>query len=200
MQRFQDRDFMRYSSYYTAKTCGISVVCPKCAKEALIKYADDDASAVKLQCLSCTYANEKMTKIYKVSATASCPSCLLTFRQELEEKDASYKKLNIKCPHCGSYASGEVKTIEKCDYLYDFIGRNGKDLYFGAELYYFSDFKGKPVWAMSREHLVYLTEYVSADLREGTCLKTADHAIPAYIKSAKNRDAILKILEKLLEK
>lgn len=200
MRRFKDDHFMRYSSYYTAKTCGISVVCPKCTKEALIKYAADDDSVIKLQCLSCAYRNEKIIQIEKVSATAYCPSCLLTFRLDLEEKDANYKKLNIKCPHCGTYAAGEVKSVNSGYSHYDFIEKNGRDKYFEAELYYFADFKGKPLWAMSREHLAYLTKYVSSDLREGSCLKTADHALPAYIKSAKNRDVILKILEKLMEK
>ena len=61
---------------------------------------------------------------------------------------------------------------------------------------------GKPVWALNREHLAYLIGYLSADLREkpsGRQKKTqADH-LPTFMKTAKNRERIVKLLKKLQE-
>ena len=54
----------------------------------------------------------------------------------------------------------------------------------------------------NREHLAYLIDYLSADLREkplGRAKKTqADH-LPAFMKTAKNRERIVKLLKKLQE-
>lgn len=86
----------------------------------------------------------------------------------------------------GVYAGGEI--------------RNGCEPYFGLELWFLDYFDNKPVWAVNREHLAYLIEYLSADLRERpagykyTSTKTqADH-LPSFMKTAKNRERIIKIL------
>ena len=68
---------------------------------------------------------------------------------------------------------------------------------------YKRQFQGKPVWALNREHLAYLIGYLSADLREkppGRAKMTqADH-LPTFMKTAKNRERIVKLLKKLQEK
>ena len=65
-----------------------------------------------------------------------------------------------------------------------------------------TSFQGKPVWALNRKHLAYLIDYLSADLREkppGGPKKTqADH-LPTFLKTAKNRERIVKLLKKLQE-
>ena len=62
--------------------------------------------------------------------------------------------------------------------------------------------QGKPVWSLNREHLAYLIDYLSADLREkplGIPRKTqADH-LPTFMKTAKNRERIVKLLKKMQE-
>ena len=81
--------------------------------------------------------------------------------------------------------------------------QGGKDPWFGLELWFLTSFQGKPVWALNREHLAYLINYLSADLREkpsGSQKKTqADH-LPTFMKTAKNRERIVKLLKKLQEK
>ena len=70
------------------------------------------------------------------------------------------------------------------------------------ELAAYLDFQGKPAWALNREHLAYLIDYLSADLREkpmGRAKKTqADH-LPTFMKTAKNRERIVKLLKKMQE-
>ena len=96
---------------------------------------------------------------------------------------------------------GEVhKTAEAFSYIGEI--RDGREPYFGLELWFLTSFQGKPVWALNREHLAYLIGYLSADLREkplGRAKKTqADH-LPTFMKTAKNRERIVKLLKKLQE-
>ena len=97
--------------------------------------------------------------------------------------------------------SGEVhKTAEAFSYIADI--QDGREPYFGLELWFLTSFQGKPVWALNREHLAYLISYLSADLREkpmGRAKKTqADH-LPTFMKTAKNRERIVKLLKKMQE-
>ena len=102
-------------------------------------------------------------------------------------------------PIAGAIMSGEVhKTAEAFSYIADI--QNGREPYFGLELWFLTSFQGKPVWALNREHLAYLIDYLSADLREkppGRAKKTqADH-LPTFMKTAKNRERIVKLLKKM---
>ncbi len=62
--------------------------------------------------------------------------------------------------------------------------RTDENLISGLELWFLTSFQGKPVWALNREHLAYLIDYLSADLREkplGRAKKKtqADHLPPS---------------------
>ena len=97
--------------------------------------------------------------------------------------------------------SGEVhKTAEAFSYIGEI--RDGREPYFRLELWFLTSFQGKSVWALNREHLAYLIGYLSADLREkppGRAKMTqADH-LPTFMKTAKNRERIVKLLKKLQE-
>ena len=113
-----------------------------------------------------------------------------------------YDVHNVACPYCGAIMSGKVqRTAQK----YSFYGakiRDGKEPWFGLELWFLTSFQGKPVWALNREHLAYLIDYLSAGLREKPpriVKKTqADH-LPTFMKTAKNRERIVKLLQKLQE-
>jgi len=83
--------------------------------------------------------------------------------------------------------------------------RQGLDPYFNYPLYFQGSFRGKLVWALNREHLRYLIDYLSADLRTvpagfrkryKTMRSQADQ-LPSFMKSAKNREGIVKLLTKL---
>ncbi len=57
-------------------------------------------------------------------------------------------------------------------------------------------------YPLNREHLAYLISYLSADLREKPSgspkMTQADH-LPTFMKTAKNRERIVKLLKKLQE-
>ena len=65
--------------------------------------------------------------------------------------------------------------------------QDGREPWFGLELWFLTFFRGEPVWALNREHLIYLIDYLSADLREKPFSipgKTqADH-LPSFMKTA----------------
>lgn len=95
--------------------------------------------------------------------------------------------------------SGTVhKTAKAFSYTADI--KNGREPYFSLELWFLTSFQGKLIWALNREHLAYLINYLSADLREkpmGRVKKTqADH-LPTFMKTAKNRERIVKLLKRL---
>jgi hypothetical protein len=71
-----------------------------------------------------------------------------------------------------------------------------------VELWFLTSFDNKPVWAFNREHLAYMIDYLSADLREKpianyAVMRTQADNLPAFMKSAKNRNGIVKVLKKL---
>lgn len=97
---------------------------------------------------------------------------------------------------------GEVhKTAEA--FFYTAKIKDGREPYFGLELWYLSSFQGKPVWALNRKHLEYLIKYLSADLRlkpsDVICKSQSDH-LPTFMKTAKNRERIVKLFKKMHEK
>ena len=96
--------------------------------------------------------------------------------------------IQVKCPKC--HGAGVV-TADDDNAYFRYL-----------ELWFLTSFQGKPVWALNREHLAYLISYLSADLREkpmGRAKKTqADH-LPTFMKTAKNRERIVKLLKKMQE-
>ncbi|MCI9561910.1 MAG: hypothetical protein HFK03_05440 [Clostridia bacterium] len=69
-------------------------------------------------------------------------------------------------------------------------------------MYFQTSYRGKTVWALNREHLQYLIDYLSADIRafqpeDCNSMRSQSDTLPAFMKSAKNREGIVKLLTKL---
>lgn len=72
------------------------------------------------------------------------------------------------------------------------------DWYFGYPLYLQIPCCGQTLWAYNLEHLEYLKNYVQAELRENhPYYLSVESRLPLWMKSAKNRDAVLKAISKL---
>ena len=93
---------------------------------------------------------------------------------------------------------GVHKTAESFSYTAEI--EHGREPYFGLELWFLTFFQGKPVWALNREHLEYLIKYLSVNLRlkpyNITGMSQSDH-LPTFMKTAKNRERIVKLLKKM---
>ncbi|MBC1287980.1 hypothetical protein HB782_02575 [Listeria welshimeri] len=101
-------------------------------------------------------------------------------------------------PYCKYIMSGKVDKTAK-SYYYSSKINDSHETFFNMELWFLTYFYNKLVWALNREHLHYLMDYLSADLREKpfsayTIMKMqADH-LPTIMKTAKNRKGIVKVI------
>lgn len=86
------------------------------------------------------------------------------------------------------------------------------DWYFRLPLWLQTPCCGKILWAYNREHLDFLESYIKAGLRERFPLKVYETGLvmwrnkslasrlPTWMKRAKNRDEVLRGIEKLRKK
>lgn len=199
MKRMIDKPYFTYGAY-NAFTTGIQVKCPKCHGLGIVTTGN---GAAHFKCTNCGYQVEKDLTTYRYDVQNQCKNCIRYYRVYIEdEAKQQFPVLYVSCPYCGTTMSGEVHKTEK-GIFYTAEIQDGCEPYFGLELWFLSSFQGKPVWAINREHLAYLIDYLSADLREkpfSIPKKTqADH-LPTFMKTAKNRGRIVKLLKKLQEK
>ena len=179
---------------------GMQVKCPKCQGLGII-VADGDN--VNFKCTSCNHQKSYDRTIYRYDVHNQCINCGRYYRVDIEnEEKQHFSALNVACPYCGTEMQGEVhKTAES--FLYTADIHDGREPYFGLELWFLTSFHGKPVWALNRKHLEYLIKYLSADLRVKPSnvigMSQSDH-LPTFMKTAKNRERIVKLLKKMQEK
>lgn len=131
-----------------------------------------------------------------------CKNSERHYRVDFSNKEKQhFKVLRVASPYCKYIMSGKVDKTAK-GYYHSSKINNGHETFFNMELWFLTYFDNKLVWALNREHLHYLMDYLSADLREKpfstyTIMKTqADH-LPPFMKTAKNRKGIVKALEKI---
>lgn len=199
MSQIVDEPYFTHSAY-SALTSGIQIKCPKCQDPGIVTADQDNAY---FRCLGCGHQETCDRTIYRYDVHNQCKHCGRYYRVDIEEEAKQcFSTLQVSCPYCGTSMPGKVhKTAEAFSYTGEI--RDRRKPYFGMELWFLTSFQGKPVWALNREHLAYLIDYLSADLREKPAGQMvtrtqADH-LPTFMKTAKNRDRIVKLLKKLQE-
>ena len=162
MSRMVDEPYFTYSTY-SALTSGIQVKCPKCNRAGVVTADDENAY---FRCLSCGHQETRDRTVYRYDVHNQCRNCGRCYRVDIEdEAKQHFSVLHVACPYCGTTMSGEVhKTAEAFFYAAEI--KDGKEPWFGLELWFLTSFQGKPVWSLNREHLAYLIDYLSADQRE----------------------------------
>lgn len=199
MIRIVDEPYFTYS-VYSSLTSDIQVKCPKCHSSGIVTADQDNAY---FRCHSCGYQETRERTVYRYDIHNQCRNCGRYYRVDIEDKTKQhFSVLSVACPYCGTIMQGEVHKMAEA-YSYTAEIQNGREPYFGLELWFLTSFQEKPVWALNREHLAYLIDYLSADLREKpldmTTKTQADH-LPTFMKTAKNRKRIVKLLKKMQEK
>lgn len=136
--------------------------------------------------------NKRMTE-FQTNVLVVCPSC---GQKANASVDYEKEKARLLCPKC-SY--NKENTTEST-----VLGMKGHwqmaaHQYFNAELWLQQPFKNEVFWAYNEEHLVYLESYIGATLREH---KERSHftlleKLPKFYHEAKNRTALLKLIDKL---
>jgi hypothetical protein len=131
----------------------------------------------------------------------------------LSLSDFSDKTL-VACPQCGKRAEvigNHTKTPVLICYSCHYKNEQpqGTKEYnptihseFGVEFWLQASFKNELLWFHNHEQMAYVKRYIQADIRERNNREffTLVEKLPQFIKSAKNRDRLLKLIEKLEKK
>lgn len=197
MKRFEDEGAYKYSYFFVLNRGErIDVKCPECGGYAYIERSN---GKVQWRCSQC-YTHAVKEEDYEYAAKGYCAVCERWYTVLVtDEKMTPHPLVHITCPHCGATNQAALHKRQVSRGYYREI-QKGRDPLFGLELYFLDYIRGKQIWAVNRKHLNYLLQYVSADLRVkygGRSQKTASHSIPAYIKEAKNREAVTRVLTKM---
>ncbi len=147
----------------------IYVRCPKCNKRAHVIRIPDDEEEI----------------LAETSSRQGSPS----FRR-------SFSPRKLSCLHCGYTSIWQGNGLRR-DGPYDW--------YFQLPLWLQTPCCGDILWAFNEEHLSFLERYVTAKQRikyyaEGQIRNgTMASRLPTWMKSAKNRDQVLKGISRLKE-
>ncbi len=116
-------------------------------------------------------------------------------------------EIKVVCSGCGFN-----KSLENVSPRKDEKQKRGNVLIFGAPVDPFFhlpvwlcvEFSGEILWAYNLEHLDFLAEHVGAKLRERNGfqfnVRSIGARLPRWMTTAKNRESVLKAIEKLKEK
>jgi|APEBP8051072266_1049373.scaffolds.fasta_scaffold03710_4 hypothetical protein len=200
-----DKSFKNLASFSKE----ILVCCPHCSKRASVisKFSQyyvphpmrEDTTS-KFQCNNCYKPlDEKYWRgpIIISPAAAKCGHCGNKLKDEKRLVNKYQSKMKVKCSACGQDRYYETK--------YEFTYSNSNqatDPYLGLPLWLQVPIDTNILWAYNFEHLNYLKEYVAAKLRQA--VEGGKHSLawklPNFIKIAKNRDKILRAIERLEKK
>lgn len=178
------------------------VECPKCKKEALVIVDDPSLQQHgKLTCANCMYAESTKDLVrYKLIVRRNCEHCGKEFEIEILNQKEKVKEIKIPCPHCGA-ARAYKPTNERSIVKYIDTGMLSDPL-FNLPLWLQSEMKGNLFWAYNRRHMNDIKTYVASKLRERQTLThtTMVEKLPKFIKDSKNREALIKVIERLERK
>ncbi|MDA6071354.1 hypothetical protein NJT12_17175 [Flavobacterium sp. AC] len=200
MERFQDEN-----KFLGSFANEILVKCPKCDSKSMVK--KEPVSECKcghchtkvFECKHCFYKLKKPIYQYVGYGKVYCNNCFEKYEfesQSLKEKPEKYK---AKCPHCNFQEEWKPK-IEEFLQNSKVVDGLAKEKYYNLPLWFQKEVNGDIFWAYNEEHINYLERYIKADLRErnnnGGYHMTMVSRLPKFVKEAKSREKLLKILEK----
>lgn len=122
-----------------------------------------------------------------------CPKC---GKKAFTRVDYENNSARLFCENCGY---NKQKTTDAAVFGHSGNWQLSADSYFDAELWLKASFKNNVFWAYNLSHLEYLEKYISANLREHKDRShfTLVEKLPKFYHEAKNREALLKIIERL---
>ena len=122
-----------------------------------------------------------------------------------------------RCPRCGRWLGRRSirnltkrgKVVRACPCGAEVLAEVTKSITMGAPVdpwfrlpvWLQRRFRDELLWAYNRRHLLFLRDYVAADLRQRQPRRKGSLAscLPQWLKSGADREAILKAIESLLE-
>ena len=185
--------------YFSEK---IWVQCPKCSEPAMVmtelpKYTIPFPTGHKsvCNCSSCGFQDSKNDKwfgYFQGFLNRACRHCGSSISHTTKPTKKPYKSTDITCGACKSTRTYEFKW-------YKYRNEKATDPYFGFDLWLQAKIKDNILWLYNIDHLNYLKEYVEAKLREddGRYKYSMITNLPQWVKTSKNRELIVKKLNKL---
>lgn len=180
----------------------IWIKCPKCSEPAMVKTELPKYTIPfprgHISVCSCSYCGFKETDNNNWSGyvqgfvNRACRNCGSRICYTTEPTKKTYKTSNIRCDICKVTKEYEIQW-------YRFRNDKPTDPYFGFELWLQTTIKDNILWLYNIDHLNYLNDYINAKLREdnGRHKYSMIANLPKWIKSSKNRNVIVKKLNKL---
>ena len=191
--RYKDEGFR--ISYFKKE---IFVHCPECDKRALV--SNDAKSNVKLICPNCHFRQNGFKTIYYLEVKFYCSNCAERIERCIKSNDKK-ESVKVQCPKCEITHSYQPRVIPMNVSNFDSKGEEA-DPYYNLPLWLKGQIKNNTLWAYNYEHLEYLKKYVEAKLRtrSGYYFMSVAEKLPTWIKSSKNRNDIIKLINKLEKK
>lgn len=134
------------------------------------------------------------THLYQFTQTVlvQCPQCNRCARSTYIHDQSVWQ---VTCIHCG-YAKTTASKTKQYGVEIDPV--------FSLPLWLQTPCCGELLWAYNAEHLNFLERYVQATIRERQGGKGDHHSmavrLPRWMKLAKNRNSILKTMQRLKER
>ena len=198
-------DGLRYSGSPTVLQSYMTefvVECPKCEREALVTVSNPYSQANgKLACRNCMHAENAADLVrYKSIVKRHCDNCGKEFEKIIPNQKEKVDEITIPCPHCGIMRTYKPKN-EEYKIVYQSKGK-ASDPIFNLSLWFQADVRGDLFWAYNRNHLNEIKSYVISKLRERrtTTHTTMVERLPNFIKDSKNREILVKVIERLERK
>ena len=121
--------------------------------------------------------------------------CISCEKKAIPKVSFETKSARLFCEHCGY--NKETSTV-----FYMGTIKMAANHYFNADYWLKIKFKNEIFWAYNDKHLAYLERYISATLREHKDRTgfTLIEKLPKFYHEAKNRNPLLKVIEKLKSK
>jgi DNA-directed RNA polymerase subunit RPC12/RpoP len=176
------------------------VKCPTCGKRAILKnekgvflwYANRNS---EINCSNCGLTiNQNELVRYRLELKKNCSNCGEEIQKTIPNLKQKKEFITVRCENCGDTEKHQPRNISN---QMVFVNQNGaKDQFFGVSLWLQEEFKSNILWAFNYDHLEYLKNYVSAELRERNGMSMSAK-LPQFIKDKKNRSKLLKLIDKM---
>lgn len=137
---------------------------------------------------------------YKVSVKRNCDNCGQEILKVIPSAKEKVETIAVSCSNCGVTRSYKPRN-EEFTVSYN-EPSSGVDPIFHLPLWLQGNVKGNSLWAYNRLHLHEIKQYVQSKLRERQTLRhtTMVERLPNFIKEAKNRESVLKAIDKIERK
>ncbi|GIM49707.1 hypothetical protein [Capnocytophaga stomatis] len=177
---------------------GTWVVCPNCQKSAVIRHTGETfPNHSVLRCNHCGLVKKSGDLLlFNLIIKLNCPFCGNSIEIKQENIKEKQQFVPVKCKKCNH----SLLVHPKYDPIFERINTdkvNGLmcDNTFGLPYFFQENVRGNLFWAKNDKHLLEIENYISSDLRPRKGM-TMVAKLPTFIKIKKNKEIVLKILEK----